>query len=413
LRDGGERPMLDVRSRPSTDPEVIPMPSRAQQLLELGQSVWLDFIRRGHLLSGEFDRDVRESGVVGVTSNPTIFQQAIAGSGDYDAALTEGIARGLEGEPLFEAVAIEDIRMACDKLKPVFERSQGLDGRVSLEVSPRLARDTKGTIAAAQRLHTEVARQNVMIKIPATREGLPAITATLAAGVSVNVTLIFTLARYHEVMGAWLSGLEQRLGAHGDLSALRSVASFFVSRVDTKVDAAIERRLSTLPDPAAPGAGATERSELESLRGQAAVANARLAYAEFEAVIAGERFRRLRERGAHPQRPLWASTSTKNKAYRDVLYVEELIGPDTVNTLPPATLAAFNDHGRVESRIRHDLPGARAVFTRLTALGVPVEALIGELEAEGVQAFAKSFDDLLGALETRRRELLAQRGHAR
>jgi transaldolase len=381
------------------------MPSRAQQLLELGQSVWLDFIRRGHLLSGEFDRDVREAGVVGVTSNPTIFQQAISGSTDYDAALTEGIARGLEGEPLFEAVAIEDIRLACDKLKPVYERSQGLDGRVSLEVSPRLARDTAGTIAAARRLHAAVARENVMIKIPATREGLAAITATLAAGVSVNVTLIFTLARYREVMDAWLAGLEQ--AKPGDIPALRSVASFFVSRVDTKVDGAIERRVATLPP------GATERAELESLRGRAAVANARLAYAEFEAVIAGARYRALEKRGAHPQRPLWASTSTKNKAYRDVLYVEELIGPDTVNTLPPATLAAFNDHGRVEPRIRHDLAGARAVFTRLTELGVPVEALIGELEGEGVQAFAKSFDDLLGALETRRRELLAQRGQAR
>ena len=388
------------------------MPSRAQQLLDLGQSVWLDFIRRGHLLSGEFDRDVREAGVVGVTSNPTIFQQAIsgapggAGSGDYDAALNDGIAKGLEGEKLFEAIAIEDIRLACDKLKPVFERSHGLDGRVSLEVSPRLARDTAGTIAAAQRLHAAVARENVMIKIPATREGLPAITAGLAAGISINVTLIFTLARYREVMDAWLTGLEQRAAAGGSLAALRSVASFFVSRVDTKVDAAIERRVATLP------AGATERTELDSLRGQAAVANARLAYAEFEAVVAGSRFRALEARGAHRQRPLWASTSTKNKAYRDVLYVEELIGPDTVNTLPPATLAAFNDHGKVESRIRHDLAGARAVFARLTALGVPVEQLIGELEGEGVQTFSKSFEDLLAALETRRRELLAQRGTA-
>ena len=387
------------------------MPSRAQQLLELGQSIWLDFIRRGHLLSGEFDRDVRESGVVGVTSNPTIFQQAIAGapggagSGDYDAAIADGIERGLEGEPLFESLAIEDIRMASDKLRPVFERSQGLDGRVSLEVSPRLANDTAGTIASAKRLHAAAARENVMIKIPATRAGLPAITATLAAGVSVNVTLIFTLARYREVMDAWLAGLEQAKA--GDLPRLRSVASFFVSRVDTKIDGAIERRLATLP------AGASERAELESLRGKAAVANARLAYVEFEAVVAGPRFQALHARGAHRQRPLWASTSTKNKAYRDVLYVEELIGPDTVNTVPPATLAAFNDHGTVESRIRHDVPGARAVLARLTALGVPAESLIGELEVEGVQAFAKSFDDLLGALETRRRELLAQRGQAR
>jgi len=380
------------------------MPTRAQQLQSLGQSVWLDFIRRGHLLSGEFERDVREAGVVGVTSNPTIFQQAIAGSTDYDAAVADGIARGLEGEPLFESLAIEDIRMACDRLRPVFDRSQGMDGRVSLEVSPRLGRDTAGTIAAVRRLHGAVARPNVMIKIPATPEGIPAITAGLAAGICINVTLIFSLARYREVMAAWLDGLEQRAALGGDLSALRSVASFFVSRVDTKVDAAIEQRLATLP------AGATERAELESLRGKAAVANARLAYAEFEKLTGGSRYRALRDRGAHPQRPLWASTSTKNKAYRDVLYVEELIGPDTVNTLPPATLAAFNEHGTVEVRIRHDVAGAHAVVTRLTELGVPVEKLIDELESEGVKAFGKSFDDLLGALETRRRELLAKRG---
>ena len=383
------------------------MQSRAHELLALGQSVWLDFIRRGHLVSGEFDRAVRDAGVVGVTSNPTIFQQAIAGSDDYDAALADGIARGLEGEPLFEALAIEDIRMTCDRLAPIYERTRGLDGRVSLEVSPRLGADTAGTIAAAQRLHAAAARANVMIKIPATREGLPAITAALAAGISVNVTLIFSLARYREVMDAWLAGLERRAAAGGDLSALRSVASFFVSRVDTKVDAAIEQRRATLP------AGSTERAELESLRGRAAVANARIAYAAFVETIATPRFRALSERGAHPQRPLWASTSTKNQAYRDVLYVEELIGPDTVNTMPPATLAAFNDHGRVEPRVQHDLPGARAVFARLTELGVPVESLIEQLEAEGVRTFAKSYDELLATLETRRREMVAQRGQAR
>ena len=380
------------------------MLSRAKQLLPLGQSVWLDFIRRGHLLSGEFDRDVTEAGIVGVTSNPTIFQQAITGSSDYDAALHDGIARELEGEPLFEALALDDIRMACDKLMSLYEGSAGLDGRVSLEVSPRLARDTPSTIAAAARLHAAADRVNVMIKIPATREGLPAITATLGAGISVNVTLIFSVARYGEVMDAWMRGLEQLAAAGGDLKSVRSVASFFVSRVDTKVDAAIEQRLATLP------AGSTERLELESLRGLAAVANARLAYAAFERTIATPRFAALRAKGAHVQRPLWASTSTKNPAYRDVLYVEELIGPDTVNTMPPATLVAFNEHGKVESRIRRDVPGARAVFDRLTRAGVPVGALIDELESEGVRAFAKSYDDLLSALEARRRELLAQRG---
>ena len=383
------------------------MTSRAKQLLPLGQSVWLDFIRRGHLLSGEFDRDVDEAGVVGVTSNPTIFQQAIGGSSDYDTALMEKIAHGLEGEPLFEALALDDIRMACDKLLPLHEGSAGLDGRVSLEVSPRLARDTVGTIEAAARLHAAVNRPNVMIKIPATREGLPAITETLAAGISVNVTLIFSVARYREVMDAWMKGLEKRAAQDAEIGSLRSVASFFVSRVDSKVDAAIEQRLASL------AAKDQARLELSGLRGQAAVANARLAYAAFEQAIASPRFAALRAQGAHVQRPLWASTSTKNPAYRDVLYVEELIGPDTVNTMPPATLQAFNDHGRVESRIRRDLPGARAVFERLTRAGVPVDALIDELEPEGVQAFAKSFDGLLATLETRRRELLAQRGASR
>jgi transaldolase len=383
------------------------MRSRAHELLDLGQSIWLDFIRRGHLLDGGFDRDVREAGVVGVTSNPTIFQQAIGGSGDYDAAIAEGVAQGLEGESLYESLALPDIRLACDKLRGRFEVSRGMDGRVSLEVNPRLAHDTAGTVAAAERLHAAAARPNVMIKIPATREGLPAITRTLAQGISVNVTLIFSLERYREVLDAWQAGLEQLAAGSGDPARVRSVASFFVSRVDTKVDAAIEQRLATLP------AGATERAELESLRGQAAVANARLAYALFEAEVAKPRFAALRAKGAHVQRPLWASTSTKNPAYRDVLYVEELIGPDTVNTVPPATLAAFNDHGRVEPRLRHDPAGARRVFERLEALGVPVRRLIDELEPEGVRAFARSFDDLLATLETRRQERLAQRGGAR
>ena len=382
------------------------MLSRARQLLALGQSIWLDFIRRGHLEDGGFDRDVSEAGVVGVTSNPTIFQQAIAGSRDYDAAIAEGVERGLQGEPLYEWLAIPDIQQACDRLRSVYQGSGGMDGRVSLEVSPRLANDTAGSVAAAKRLHAAVGRENVMIKIPATRAGLPAITQVLAAGISVNVTLIFSVDRYREVMDAWMSGLEQLASAGREPGRVRSVASFFVSRVDSKVDAAIEQRLATLPH------GATERSELQSLRGQAAVANARLAYSAFEDTVAAARFARLRALGAHVQRPLWASTSTKNPAYRDVLYVEELIGPDTVNTVPPATLVAFNDHGRVDSRIRHDVPAARAAFERLTSLGVPVERLIGELEPEGVRAFEKSFDDLLAALETRRQERLAQRGSA-
>jgi transaldolase len=293
--------------------------------------------------------------------------------------------------------------MACDRMRAVYDGSRGMDGRVSLEVSPRLANDGPGTLAAARRLHAAVARPNVMIKIPATKAGLPAVAAATAAGISVNVTLIFTLARYREVMEAYLAGLEQRAAAGGDLAMVRSVASFFVSRVDNKVDAALDQRAAARP------AGDPARTELESLRGKAAVANARLAYAEFEGVFGSPRFTALRAKGANVQRPLWASTSTKNPAYRDVLYVEELIGPDTVNTIPPQTLTAFNDHGVVEARIRNDVAGARALFARLPQLGVPVEALIDALEDEGVRAFAKSYDDLLAALETRRRELAAHR----
>ena len=374
--------------------------SRAEQLLDLGQSVWLDYIRRGQLVSGEFDRLVREDGVMGVTSNPTIFQLAIADSRDYDSAIQTRIAEGLEGTALFEALAVEDIRDACDRLRSVFDRTQGRDGRVSLEVSPHLAHDTAGTIADARRLHRAVSRDNVMIKVPATLEGMPAIATLTGEGISVNITLIFSLSRYQQVIDAWLSGLEARAARNEPLGNVRSVASFFVSRVDAKVDKAIDEAVAKMPEGPA-------RAELAAAKGKAAIANARLAYARFREVAGGARFGALAARGAHPQRPLWASTSTKNPAYRDVLYVEELIGADTVNTLPPQTLAAFNDHGVVESRIERGLDQARALFERLPHLGIPLEALIAQLEPEGVAAFAKSFDALLGALETKRRELVA------
>ena len=380
------------------------MSSRAERLQELGQSVWLDFIRRGHMVSGEFDRLVSEQGVVGVTSNPTIFQLAIAESTDYDETLGARVAEGLSGPALFEALAVEDIQMACDRLMGVWDRTRGRDGRVSIEVSPRLAHDTAGSIDEGRRLHRSVSRPNVLIKVPATAEGLPAISALLAEGISVNVTLIFSLARYAQVMDAWLSGLERRAATGEPLAGLFSVASFFISRVDNKVDAAIEKALAALPP------GADERTELESSRGRAAIANARLAYAAFTEACGSPRFAALRARGAQVQRPLWASTSTKNPAYPDTLYVDELIGADTVNTMPPQTLAAFNDHGRLEVTIERDLDAARALFARLPALGVPIETLIAQLEPEGVAAFAKSYEALLATLETRRREVAATRG---
>jgi transaldolase len=380
------------------------MKNRCEQLFEVGQSVWLDFIRRGHLRSGEFDAMVREQGVVGVTSNPTIFHLAVREGDDYDESLRDHAARGLVGPALFEALAVEDIREACDHLGAVAARTGGRDGRVSIEVSPRLAHHTDATLEEARRLHRSVARDNVMVKVPATAEGLPAITALTAEGLCINVTLIFSLARYRQVIEAYLTGLEQRVERGLEVSRIFSVASFFVSRVDTKVDPAIEKAAAALPE-------GSDRDELKSYLGHSAIANARLAYALYEQVFGSPRFAALRAKGANPQRPLWASTSTKNPAYPDTMYVDELIGPDTVNTMPPATIAAFNDHGRVAVTIRNELDRANRLFERLPRLGVPVETLIKQLEPEGVAAFAKSYDELLEAIEKRRAAMVA--GHAR
>jgi len=379
------------------------MASRAQQLQSIGQSVWLDFIRRGHLASGQFDELVRDQGVVGVTSNPTIFQQAITESDDYDDALGALVAERLDPAQIFDRLSAQDIQDACGRLRPVWERTNGLDGRVSIEVQPGLAHDTAGTIAEARRLHALVARDNVMVKIPATAEGVPAIAEAIAEGICINVTLIFSLARYEQVMDAYLTGLERRAAAGQPLAPIVSVASFFVSRVDTKVDKAIDEAAAKLADTD------PKRADLLALRGKAAIANARLAYARFREVFSSPRFTALQARGARVQRPLWASTGTKNKAYPDTLYVDELVGADTVNTLPLATLTAFNDHGRVEPAIQRDLDAARALFPRLESLGIPVGALIDQLEPEGVAAFAKSYDALIEGIASRRRELMNAR----
>ncbi len=375
------------------------MASRADQIRLLGQSVWLDFIRRGVLESGEFDRLVREQGVVGVTSNPTIFQQAIANSTDYDAPIERGIAKGLASVALFDTIAVEDIQMACDRLRRVFDDTGGLDGRVSIEVSPALANDTDGSIEEGRKLHRAVDRPNVMVKVPATAAGLPAISALTADGICVNVTLIFSLDRYQQVIDAFLAGLEQRAARNQPVDSIVSVASFFVSRVDNKIDAAIDAAVKPL------AAGDPRRVELESYRGKAAIANARLAYERFENVFRGARFAALAARGARVQRPLWASTSTKNPAYPDTMYVDELIGPDTVNTMPPQTLTAFNDHGTVAVTVRNDVAGAHALFQRLPALGIPIDAKIAELEAEGVASFLKSYEGLIASLEAKHRTL--------
>jgi transaldolase len=349
------------------------------------QAVWFDFIERDLLSSGGLARLVADDGVRGVTSNPSIFQKAIEGGGAYDAA----VAELLENDPamatidLYEALAIEDIRSAADVLKPVFEASGGDDGYVSLEVSPHLAYDTEGTIAEAERLWRTVDRPNLMIKVPATPEGIEAIERLIARGINVNATLMFSLGHYEAVAGAYLRGIE----ACAEPAHIASVASFFVSRVDTKIDAALE---------------ALGTQEALDLRGKAAIANSKLAYRRFEELFGGEAFAAHAARGARRQRPLWASTSTKDPAYRDVMYVEELIGPDTVNTLPVATLEAFRDHGVVRASVREDLAGAEQVFSQLADLGVDIDAVTDQLQVEGVAAFAASFDQLLAALDAAR-----------
>jgi len=349
---------------------------------EQGQAVWLDFIERSLLTSGGLTRLVVEDGVRGVTSNPSIFQNAIEGSDAYDEAVTELIARGarLSTTDLYEALAIADIQAAADVLRPLWEESDRGDGFVSLEVSPHLARDTEGTVVEAQRLWTTVGRPNLMIKVPATAEGIPAIQRLIAKSINVNATLIFSLKHYEGVANAYLQGLE----TCSEPAAVASVASFFISRVDSKVDAALE---------------AKGTPEALALMGETAVANAKIAYRRFEELFRGEAFAGLAERGARVQRPLWASTSTKNPAYPDVIYVEGLIGPDTVNTLPVATLDAYRDHGNPCASLRVDIADAEAHLACVSEQGVDLEAVTEKLQVEGVAAFASSFDQLLAALE--------------
>ena len=356
----------------------------ANPLVELqreGQSVWYDNIRRGLISSGELKRLIEEDAVLGVTSNPSIFEKAIGGGNEYDAQ----IQTLLERKPgdIFERLAVRDIRDAADVLAPVYLSSSRHDGYISMEVSPTLANDTQGSVEEARRLHREVDRPNLMIKIPATPAGIPAIEQLIAEGINVNVTLIFAVERYRAVMEAYLRGLERH---QGDASAIASVASFFVSRVDSNIDRRLEALKRARPELAA---------RASALLGKAAIANAKVAYQAFKETFREERWERLQARGAAVQRPLWASTSTKNPAYRDVLYVEELIGSLTVNTMPPATIIAFRDHGKVAATIERDLDGARRDLAELEELGVHLAEVTRELEDEGVAAFATSFDTLM------------------
>ena len=366
-------------------------------LNDYGQSVWLDFIRRNLLTSGELKRLIEQDGLKGVTSNPAIFEKAIAGSTDYAQALKEfENQRDAEPMALYEQLAIKDIQDAADVLRPVYDRTRWRDGYVSLEVSPYLADQTGPTVTEARRLWQAVNRPNVMIKVPATPAGIPAIRELISAGININVTLLFAQSFYEQVAAAYLAGLTALAGRGGELGRVASVASFFVSRIDTAIDNLIAARLETAADPG-------EQAMLKGLAGKVAIANARLVYQRYQEIYRSEAWSTLAAKGAQTQRLLWASTSTKNPAYRDVLYVEELIGPDTVNTIPPATFDAFRDHGRVRASLESDLGAARDTMAALAKAGISMKEVTDQLTREGVTLFADAFDKLLAAVDKARK----------
>jgi len=372
---------------------VTPTPaSRLQQLHDAGQSLWLDFIDRTMLRNGDLTRRIRDDALTGMTSNPTIFEKALAEGTAYDAQLAAvGSEPGITPQALFELVETDDVRAACDAFRAVYDATRGADGYVSIEVSPGVAADATRTVEEARRLWATVDRPNVMIKVPGTQEGARAVRELIAAGINVNITLLFAVDAHARVIEAYLAGLEDRVGAGQPVDRLASVASFFVSRVDTEID----KRLDSL----AARAGDADRERVRALKGQAAIANARLAYRLFQQQFTGARWAALAGHGARVQRPLWASTSTKNPAYRDVMYVEQLIGPDTVNTLPPATLEAFRDHGVVARTIDANVTGAEALLRDLADAGISLRDVTDQLLVEGIESFRKSYDSLLAGLD--------------
>lgn len=368
---------------------------RLKQLRDAGQSIWLDYIDRTMLRSGELARRIEHDSLTGITSNPTIFEKALAEGHAYDSQLS-GASPDLSAWELFELVETDDVRAACDIFLPAHERSRGVDGYVSIEVSPGAAHSVDETIVEARRLWAAVARPNVMIKVPGTTEGAAAARRLLADGINVNITLLFSVAAYADIIESYLAALEERVSRGQPLSTLASVASFFVSRVDTEV----EKRLDALV-----AANPSRAEEAKAFRGRVAVANAKLAYALFRELFSGARWEALAARGARVQRPLWASTSTKNPAYRDVMYVEDLVGSDTVNTMPPATIKAFADHGVVERTVDSHIDEERALIARLEAAGILLGDVTDTLLRDGLTSFARSFDSLIAGLESKRRSL--------
>ena len=364
-----------------------------KDLLKYGQSVWFDYIRRDLLTSGELKRLIEEDGLRGMTSNPSIFEKAIADSTLYSDVLQSLRPRtDLDAKGRYEILAIRDIQDAADIFRPVYQDSKCRDGYVSLEVSPYLARDTQGTLAEARRLWKTVGRENIMIKVPGTAEGIPAVQQLISEGININVTLLFAQEVYKKVAEAYIAGLEQHAARGGDVSKIASVASFFISRIDVSVDTIVEGRLKTSKDP-------REQEQLKSLLGKVAIANGKETYVSYQKIFGGDRWKALAAKNAQTQRVLWASTSTKNPNYSDVLYVEELIGPDTVNTIPPATFNAFRDHGHPRASLTEDVGSANRTMETTAKLGISMKEVTDKLTDDGVRLFAEAFDKLLEAVE--------------
>ena len=376
------------------------MTNSLTRLAQAGQSIWLDYMHRKLMEGGELKRLIAEDAVTGVTSNPSIFEKAIGEGGDYDDRVEAALAEGdLSAMDIYERVAIRDIQDAADVLQPVWDRTQGRDGYVSLEVSPYLALDTDGAIAEGRRLWQAVGRKNLMIKVPGTTPGAPAIAALIGEGINVNVTLLFGLDAYQAVAEAHMAGLELLKSKGGDVSKVHGVASFFVSRIDTQIDKEIDRRVAE---------GDPKSDELKALRGQVAIANAKIAYQRYLEMLESPRWKALAEAGAAPQRLLWASTGAKDPTYSDVLYVETLIGRDTVNTMPTKTLEAFKDHGKVAPSLTEDIDKAKGVLEAQDRLGLGLQAITVKLVVEGVASFTEAFDKLLGAVGSKRAEILGK-----
>jgi len=367
--------------------------NRLQELHDAGQSIWLDSIDRRILHDGELDRRIRDDALTGMTSNPTIFQKALASSNAYDEQLVAAEEDGLTSWELFELLETTDVRDACDAFAGVYSSTRGADGYVSIEISPGVSHHADAAVEEARRLWKTVDRPNVMVKVPGTPEGATAVRRLIAEGINVNITLLFAIEAHERVIEAYMAGLEDRVKAHQPIDGLASVASFFVSRVDTEID----KRLDALIAKAAPA----EKERLQLLKGRAAIANAKLAYRLFRQKFAGPRWEALAKQGARVQRPLWASTSTKNPAYRDVMYVEELIGPDTVDTMPPATIDAFKDHGVVARTIDKKVAVAEGVLKEIESVGISMRDVTGKLLIEGIASFQKSFDELIAGLEAK------------